>query len=201
MSYVPGAVGAPPKSTVPDPLCVVPSSMTSFSRHAAGAACPANPTSRKSMQVGQELSPASDQLALIDTSAPGATVSVVPGTPLSSMLLTVSAPTVIGSGGAACVTSEKSSPTIATAAPNATSEATVRRRLRKAMSWGATCPFPAVSSAADARQSAFVANRLRTGAHAREPFVITTKAGLPQGTDAAGGIWISHRPTLARDSF
>src|SRR6202034_1590495 len=132
MSYVPGVAGASPRPTLPDPLCVSPSTITSFSRHPEGAACPANPTSRKSMQVGQELSPASDQSALIDTSAPGATVSVVPGTPLSAMLLTVSAPTVVGSGGAACVTPEKNSPTTATAAQSANSEATatVRRGSR-----------------------------------------------------------------------
>jgi hypothetical protein len=68
------------------------------------------------------------------------------------------------------------------------------------MSGVATCSFVAVS-AAGVRRSALVANRLLTRAHAREPFAITQEDRLPQGTDAAGGIWISHRPTLVSDSY
>src|SRR5262245_6968486 len=84
------------------------------------AGCAPNPwkaTGRLSMQPGQpEL--LSRQSAVIVTLAPGATTSWVPGTLFRRILLSVVAPSVTGSGGAACAVPVRARPNAATAASN-----------------------------------------------------------------------------------
>src|SRR6516225_1534963 len=75
--YAPGLVGAGPRSTSPDPLLGL---NVGPSMHPA-CVCPAKPTAAKRMQLWQGSE--SDQLALIFTSAPGATTARVVWTPLS----------------------------------------------------------------------------------------------------------------------